>query len=375
MKVAFCIRKDYINPLGGDSIQMLKTKEYLEKKFNLSIDIVTDPNEINLQYNIVHVFNFSTYKISKKFIQKAIELKIPVVSSPIYWDYSYASVGKIFNKLPFIYQLNEKTILRLRKTVQLFGKFFPKPVGVSSIFKKNAKWMFNHSTMVAPNSQEEADLLIKWINVRENNKIRIVYNATDKADLQNGNIKESSFLERYGIPENYILQVGRIEFCKNQLNLIVSLMDFPEIPIVFVGRKFDSSYFKKVNKMAKKRGNVFFIENVPHEEINHFYKFAKIHVLLSLRESPGLVNIEALSNDCPIVISDERFLPVNTYFLNQPYIVNPLDVKQIKEKVLTAYRRREISSFDFEKFSWYNVAKQTFSIYNEIINMTTHKIK
>jgi glycosyltransferase involved in cell wall biosynthesis len=367
MRVAFCIRKDFMNPLGGDSIQMLKTKEYLEKNYNILIDIITDPNKINQLHNIVHVFNFSTYKISNKFIHKAAELKIPVVSSPVYWDYSYASIGKIFNKLPFTYQLNEKTANRLRKMVQFFGTFSPKPIGVSTIFRKNAKWMFNHSTIVAPNSQEEADLLIKWINAKRNEKIRIVYNAAETAAVQNDAINESSFLSQYGIPKNYILQVGRIEFCKNQLNLIAALMDYPEIPIVFVGKKFDFSYFKKVNKMAQKRGNVFFIENIPHEEINNIYKFAKIHVLLSLRESPGLVNIEALSNDCPIVISDERFLPVKTYFSNQPYIVNPLNIHQIRETLLTAYQKREINPFDFEKFSWSNVAKQTFSIYSEIL--------
>ena len=119
--------------------------------------------------------------------------------------------------------------------------------------------------------------------------------------------------------------------------------------------------------MAKKRGNVYFIDAVPHSEINIFYKYAKLHVLLSLRESPGLVNIEALSYGCPIVISEKRFLPVNTYFSNQPYVVNPLKINEIKEIILNAYKHGIILPFNFEKFSWDNVSKQTFSIYKEIL--------
>ncbi|NLJ19573.1 MAG: glycosyltransferase family 4 protein [Bacteroidales bacterium] len=367
MKVAFCIRPEYDNPLGGDAIQMLKTKEYLVKEFNISIEIVTDSNEISKKYDIVHVFNFSTYKISKKFIQKAIELKIPVVSSPIYWDYSYASTAKLFHLLPCLNYLDEFTIGFFRKIVLLCGHFFTKPVVVSSAFKKNAKWMFDKSTFIAPNSLEEAKLLLKCLKVENSKKIRVVYNATDKINSQ-ANVDEDMFHKKYGLPKDYILQVGRIEYCKNQLNLLFALRNNPEIPIIFVGKVWDIWYYKRLKKIADKRGNVFFIDAVPHNDINTFYKYAKLHVLLSLRESPGLVNIEALANDCPIVISDKRFLPVETYFANQPYVVNPLNINEIKAVVLKAYyNKKNLAPFDFEKFSWDNVANQTYNIYKEIL--------
>jgi glycosyltransferase involved in cell wall biosynthesis len=367
MKVAFCIRPEYDHPLGGDAVQMLKTKEYLEKEFNISIEIITDSNEISKKYDIVHVFNFSTYKISKKFIQKAIELKIPVVSSPIYWDYSYASTAKLFYLFPCLNYLDEFTISVFRKIVLLCGYFITKPVVLSSTFKKNVKWMIENSTIVAPNSIEEANLLLNWVRLEDLNKIRVVYNATDKINSQ-AKVDEDIFYKKYGLPKDYILQVGRIEFCKNQLNLLYALKNYPEIPIVFVGKVSDIWYYKRLKKIADKRGNVFFIDAVPHNEIAVFYKYAKLHVLLSLRESPGLVNIEALANDCPIVISDKRFLPVETYFANQPYVVNPFNIKEIKAVVLKAYyNKKNLVPFDFEKFSWDNVANQTYNIYKEIL--------
>lgn len=367
MKIAFCIRPGYDTPIGGDAVQMLKTKEYLEKNYHLSIDIITTPDKISIKYDIIHVFNFSTYEITKKFIQKAIEFNIPVVSSPIYWDYSYASTASLFNLLPNLNHLDELTINILKKITCFTGKVFSKPTIMSSSFKKSSKWIYKKSQIVAPNSQEEADLLLKWINIKEKSKLRIVYNANETISTQS-EIDEDSFFKKHNIPKGYILQVGRIEYCKNQLNLVASLMETPEIPIVFVGKIVDTRYFNKIQRLSKKRGNVYYIDSVSHSEISKFYQYAKIHVLLSLRESPGLVNIEALSNRCPIITSDERFLPVKTYFPNQPYIVNPLNIKEIKERILSAYIDRKMASFDIKKFSWDTVSEQTYSIYDEVLS-------
>jgi glycosyltransferase involved in cell wall biosynthesis len=367
MRVAFCIRPEYNKPLGGDAIQMLRTKKYLEKNYDILIDILTEPKEITNVYNIVHVFNFSTYKISRKFIEKAVECGIPIVSSSIYWDYSYASTTKLFYLFPWLNYLEESTLNIFRKIILLIGSVYSKPDVVSSVFKRNARWMYERSNVVAPNSIEEAELLLRWIKVNDLDKIRVVYNATD-CKISQTKTDEDTFHKRYNIPKDYILQVGRIEYCKNQLNLVASLKNNPEIPIVFVGKIVDRFYYKKILQIAKKRGNVYFVDAVEHSEISLFFKFAKLHVLLSLRESPGLVNIEALSNECPIVISDERFLPVKTYFPNQPYVVNPLNIEEIKEVVLKAYREKEIAPFDFEKFSWNTVSNQTYNIYNDILS-------
>ena len=41
MKIAFCNRPKWNDPLGGDGVQMLKTKEALEAIYNVESDIVT----------------------------------------------------------------------------------------------------------------------------------------------------------------------------------------------------------------------------------------------------------------------------------------------------------------------------------------------
>ena len=84
INVAFCNRPSYDNPLGGDAIQMLKTKEWLEILYGIHISIITHPNELTVNFNIVHVFNFATYEITNGFVEKAHQLGIPTISSCIY---------------------------------------------------------------------------------------------------------------------------------------------------------------------------------------------------------------------------------------------------------------------------------------------------
>lgn len=367
-KVAFCNRPSFDNPLGGDAIQMLETKKYLEKNPGLHIDIITDPQQISSEYSIVHVFNFLTYKITRKFIDRAYSLGIPIVSSCIYWDYSYAGTYAFFDLWAYPTHINKWQAKFLRNVLRILGYVSPKPVGTSSIFRKNARRFIQMSTYIAPNSEEESKLLKQFANTKDVqiNKFCTVFNGVQ---LDSKSILiEDDFFSKYNIPHNYILQVGRIEYLKNQLNLLYALRNISEIPIVFVGQIHSNIYYKRVKSLAQKRGNVFFINKVPHDDIASFYKYAALHVLLSMRESPGLVNLEAASLHCPIVVPDERFLPLNTYFPNTPYVVDPFDIKKIREVVLRAYYERKTTNVNLNDFSWENVAKQTCEIYNKIVN-------
>ena len=366
-KIAFCNRPSYDNPLGGDAIQMLETKKYLEKKWGLQIDIITDPKLITSEYSIVHVFNFLTYKITRRFIERAHSLNIPIVSSCIYWDYSYAGTYAFFDFWAYPTHINKWLANVLHNILKIIGYISPKPAGISSIFRGNVRKFIKMSTYIAPNSDEEGKLLIQFANCRNipHNKFCTVFNGVqlDSKSI----LPENIFFKKYDIPHKYILQVGRIEYLKNQLNLLYALRNNSEIPIVFVGQIYSKTYYKKVKKLANKRGNVFFINKVDHNDIASFYKYASLHVLLSMRESPGLVNLEAASLQCPIVVSDERFLPLNTYFPNTPYVVDPFNIAQIREVILRAYSERKITNVNLDDFSWENVAKQTYQIYNKIL--------
>lgn len=366
IKIAFCNRPSYDKPLGGDAIQMLQTKKHLEESYNLKIDIVTDANDITSDYALVHVFNFLTYKVTAKFIKRAKQLNIPVVSSCIYWDYSYASACILYKILGYPSYLNYRHLRFIRSLLHAISFVSPKPTGISRIFRTHVCKFIKDSAIIAPNSKEEGDLLLKFAGITDNSKIRVIYNGVS---IKNNNIiPEKTFFSMYQIPRNYILQVGRIEGLKNQLNLVYALKDNPEIPIVFIGEEFDKKYVNRLRSLSEARGNVFFLGKIPHEDIASFYRYAALHVLLSLRESPGLVSLEACSLQCPIVLSTSQFLPLKTYFEGAPYVADPLNIQNIKDTVLKAYRERSVYSIDLSRFSWDNVANQTFQVYKELLD-------
>ena len=90
--------------------------------------------------------------------------------------------------------------------------------------------------------------------------------------------------------------------------------------------------------------------------------------MLSFRESPGLVSLEALSQGCPVVVSDERFAPIYTYFANNDgvEVTNPLNLSSIRSAILKSYDKSDVK-FDVERFSWVNVANQTYEAYKSLI--------
>lgn len=84
MNIVFGIREDYAINRGGDTFQMLKTKEYLEKYEDIGeIRVVTTPNELIGKIDILHVFNLQTTQLTYSLIRKAKEMQAKVVLSPI----------------------------------------------------------------------------------------------------------------------------------------------------------------------------------------------------------------------------------------------------------------------------------------------------
>lgn len=368
INIAFCNRPSYDNPLGGDAVQMLKTKEWLMRLFDCNITIITNHDLITKEFDIIHVFNFITCDITEQFILKARKLNIPIVSSCIYWDYSY-SFAPLCYLFKYPSHIRENTVLLFRFLYKCISFIVPKPFGISNRFRKYVRDFVDSSDLILPNSSEEGKLLLDFANKHQSiNKIRVVYNGVEFN--RNNIIDEKVFFSKYNIPQNYILQVGRIEFLKNQLNLLYSLLEHSSIPLVFVGQVKDEKYAAKLKMLANKRGNVYFIDRIPHEEMPSFYYYAKLHVLLSLRESPGLSSMEAMSLGCPIIISSNSYLPKETYFPNAPYSVNPFDIRKIRNVILLAYKEQKTIPFNMSKFSWNNVAIQTYNAYKEILSKT-----
>lgn len=354
MRIVFGMRPDYLSNMGGDTVQMLKTKEYLENYDDIQIDIISKPEELDRQYDILHIFNLQNSDFAYAMLNTAKQLGIKIVLSPIIWR--FGDSGYV-NKM-----------MRLTHSMNFVRKFQP----VSKLFefvsiKKNQKakeYILKNCDIILPNSDEEGNILREQYGI-EFNEI-VVPNCIDV------NLAEEN--QDISMPQDFVLQVGRVEPTKNQLSLLQAMMKHKDIPLVFIGKqnKRKKFYIDQLKGLAAIRGNTFFIEELPQSKLAQYYKAAKVHVLPSFRESPGLVTLEALFYGCNIVVSDDRFCPINYYRFDElGYICNPYSVESVENAVIRAYKDKPINVgkdyFDF--FSYCNAARITRQAYLEIMGI------
>ena len=95
-----------------------------------------------------------------------------------------------------------------------------------------------------------------------------------------------------------------MEYRKNQLQFLKGMMK-NNLPIVFIGNnKFNKGYTALCKKLSDARGNVLFIDHISQEYLFSAYINARVHVLPSWYETPGLSSLEAGAAGCNIVVSD-----------------------------------------------------------------------
>lgn len=372
MDIVFISRKNMFEKIGGDTIQLLKTKEYLERMYKINIRICLDLSEIDMikSSDLVHIFNIQNADYTLEAINLCKKLGKKTVLSTIFWDLRSASYVNFAYK---ILKVTPSLLLYRTKFIGEFGirlayKVIKNKKNIMYNKRKIAKKILIEADYILPNSNEELNLLAKFYNVSEDllaKKSRVIPNAIDMDNLKN-ELNHNSLIQC----KDYILQVGRIEPIKNQISLVKALEDIKEVPIVFIGRIGDQSYFEKLKKIADKRGNVFFIEEVENDAVYNYYRNAKCHVLPSFRESPGLASLEALASGIPIVVSEKKYCPITYYkFDLYGYTCNPFSVNSIKVAVMKAYNggvKLEPPLNFIQDFTYAKAAEETYKAYKTI---------
>lgn len=364
IKIAFCNRSNCFTHKGGDTIQMMLTKKHLEQMHDVSVDICLDPGDLDkCHYDIVHIFNIQTFAQSAAFAEKAKQHKIKIVLTPIYWDLGYVisltalTKLRLFSVLPAYQCLKTPVIYASSKTS---ARRY-----LSEFYVRSVDTILNRADIVLPNSPEESDIIKKHFHVGPQLKAAIVPNAIEYANLPSQ--------EQQAKDQDMVLLVGRISVAKNQITFLRAMMDKPHLALYFIGSIEDHAYYKQLNSLAKKRGNVFFIDEISQEELAAYYKKAYLHVLPSFRESPGLVSLEAFLYGCEIVTSGENFTPVAYYRFGEiGHLCNPYSKASISIAVEHAYRhpKQNLTNrqdyFDF--FNYRTVAKLTHEAYSRLLS-------
>lgn len=226
----------------------------------------------------------------------------------------------------------------------------------------------NAKQIIAVSKTTKKDI-IKNYNIDEA-KVSVVYNGYEKiasGDLPAGR-QETAEVKL----KKYILFVGTIQPRKNLETLIAAFDKFLQInsdfKLVVVGKKgwLYESIFEKV-KIMKLEEKIIFTGHVSDEELIWYYKNASCLVLPSFYEGFGIPVLEAMSRDCPTILSMTSSLPeigddASLYFdpKNSDDLLEKLkslsENKELRKELITKGKQR------IKNFSWEKCGEQTLEI-------------
>jgi len=249
-------------------------------------------------------------------------------------------------------------------------------------------------------SQASKDDIIKEYKVPED-KVVVTYPGIKvksqmskiKSAIQNSKLLK----ERYNIEGKYILFVGTLQPRKNIMRLVeafskvihyyssserkrveksnkdeFSTSSNNKLQLVVVGKK--GWMYEDILKAPKKFGvekKVKFLDFVPDEDMEEFYKHALFFILPSLYEGFGLPVLEAMKYGCPVITSNVSSLPEAGG--DAAIYVDPENVDDIASKikrVLKDTKLREVmikkGYAQVKKFSWEKTARKTLKVLEEV---------
>ncbi|MSR76795.1 MAG: glycosyltransferase [Candidatus Omnitrophica bacterium] len=344
-RIAFYVYPTAFQNPGGGEVQLLKTKEYLEKE-GIAVKLF-DPWKDRLKdFDILHTFG--SVKDCLPMMEAASKAGIKNVLSTICW-YSWKSSL-------FTYpDLQSKALSSLRYAVKVFAPF------VSSKRKR----MMGISDLLLPNSQSEAAQLKRFFCIPES-KIFVVPNAVDESFAQ---ASPNAFEEKYGF-KNFILCVGRIEPRKNQLGMVRALKGITQT-VLFIGDCVShyQGYYDQCRKEAS--SNIHFLGGLPHgsDLLRSAYGACNTFLLASWLETPGLAALEAGLAGAKIVITQEG--AAREYFSNDALYVDPKNLKDIKDKTLAAFSQTanpKLKNRLRANYLWKQTALKTIEAYQRALN-------
>ena len=205
-------------------------------------------------------------------------------------------------------------------------------------------------------------------------KIVEIPNGVSKDFFKKINKQElKNFKTKYKIKENAILYVGRIHESKGLQYVFEAIKDL-NLQFILVGQ--DSGYKKSLVKLAEKlkiENKINFIGNLNKKDLVKIYRSCKAFVLFSEWEGFGIVVVEAMASEKPVIISDRGSL-VHLVDNNQEGFIVPFQnttiLKKKIEELLEDNKKIKIMGTKGKKtaknYMWEKITKDYEKIYKKI---------
>ena len=243
-----------------------------------------------------------------------------------------------------------------------------------------SSWMekigIENSDRVIAVSQEMREDVLRFYNVAPE-KVVVVHNGIDLAGYRR--TADSSALASYGIRQPYVLFVGRISRQKGIMHLLDAAASIRAgVGIVLCAGSPDTEDVKEeLAARVSSMDNVVWIDRMlPRDHVIQLYSHASVFVCPSVYEPFGIINLEAMACEIPVVASRVGGIPEVVVDGETGLLVPPRDPAALAEAINLILGSAELSArfgkagrARVEKhFSWQAIAMQTKEVYASVVS-------
>ncbi len=346
-------------------------------------------NQYYLFYNAVKNYNLKNLpwqqdnvhyiesRYPNKIFNLALTLKLIKIDQfiPVKIDCWYAPNLNFFNlssTIPYILTIHDLSFKLFPEFYTAKQNFWHKIIG-SKRQCQSAK------LIIVPSANTKRDLMNYYEIPKE--KIEVIYpGVNDNFSLTNPNLAadKTRVLNRYGLPENFILFLGSIEPRKNITTIIKAYEKLPleitaKYSLIIVGAPGWKN--KEIYDTATKSplaSNIKFIGYIAAEDKPIFYSLSSLFIFDSFYEGFGFPLIEAMRMGTPTIAANRASLPEITD--NASYLVNPNKISDLSQAMKILLTDTELKNSYIKKghavaenYSWEKAAANWLTTIAKII--------
>ncbi len=335
MRVVMAIRPDYLTRPGGDTVQLLRTREALVRA-GVAVDVVTEMPDSLREFDLVHCFNLTRPHDALRHAWRAQAADRPVALSTIYWDMEELwQRGNPFRAAP-PHQANWDAMTAAHL----------------ALLHAQAHAVVTMSDWFLPNSRAEGQRVSERLGAPADQQTVAVLGVDPLFFAGDA----ARFEQAHGL-RDFILCAGRLDHRKNQEALLHALRG-TDLPLVLAGDAADEAYAARCRAAAWE--GVRFLPALEPAQLADAFAAARVHALPSWYETPGLANLEAAAAGCALAVTARG--SAREYFGDAAHYCDPGDPDSIRTAVLAAWEARpdpSLAELVRTRYTWDAAAEQT----------------
>jgi glycogen synthase len=370
---------------GRHLVRVRAFGDQVERSANLVVDGVRPPVRIHAQ-DPRHVKLFDT--LQQNLVMAGLAADLDIVHCHTWYSHFAGCLVKQLQHVPLVLTTHSLEPHRPWKVEQLGTAY-----NASSWIERTAYQ--NADGVVAVSAAMKNDVQSIY-NVAPN-KVRVIHNGIDLQQYRPR--PDPSVLERFGIKPGvpFVLFVGRITRQKGIIHLVNAIRHFrPGVQVVLCAGAPDTPEIAREMSGAVERARsdsphdiVWIQEMLPKEPVISLYTHAAIFVCPSVYEPFGIINLEAMACETPVVASAVGGIPEvvehgETGLLVVPEAISATDVEPrhpdqfsrdlaaavntlLDDPGLRSRMAAQARARVEQKFSWTSIARQTLEFYEELV--------